>query len=72
MRRILVGASLSAGLLLTLSQLLSAAQSAAMDWPQVIADLTKERTQALACVGLLKSSGDKAAIDGVTMTYGSA
>ena len=51
---------------------LCAAQTASMDWPQVIANLTRERTQALACVGLIKSDGDQIEIDSAKMTYGSA
>lgn len=65
-------APISTALLLALSCALSAAQLAKMDWPQVVADLTTERSQALTCVGLIKSSGDSAAIDGAKMTYGSA
>ena len=34
-------------------------ETATIGWPEVIAGLTKERTQAEACVGLLKSRADK-------------
>ena len=41
-------------------------------WPEVIDRLTQERTQAVTCVGLLKSSGDQAAIGKAKATYGTA
>jgi len=50
----------------------SAAQTATLGWPEVIDDLTKERTQAETCVGLIKSSGDQSAIAGGKVTYGTA
>src|SRR5271166_6979775 len=50
----------------------SAAQTATLGWPEVIDDLTKERTQAETCVGLIKSSGDQSAIAGAKVTYGTA
>jgi hypothetical protein len=40
-----------------------------MGWPEVIADLTTERTQAETCVGLIKSRGDAASIDSAKLTY---
>ena len=49
-----------------------AAQTATLGWPEVIDDLTKERTQAETCVGLIKSSGDQSAIAGAKVTYGTA
>jgi hypothetical protein len=39
-----------------------AAQPTALGWPEVIDALTRERTQAEVCVGLIKSHGDKQAI----------
>ena len=44
-----------------------------MGWPEVIDDLTKERTQAVTCVGLIKSSGDQhAPSTDAKLTYGTA
>jgi hypothetical protein len=40
-----------------------------MGWPEVIADLTTQRTQAETCVGLIKSRGDAASIDSAKLTY---
>lgn len=45
---------------------------ATLGWPEVIALLTKARTQATTCVQVLKSSGDKAAIGRAQLTYGMA
>lgn len=45
---------------------------AALGWPEVIALLTKARTQATTCVEVLKSSGDKAALARARLTYGMA
>jgi hypothetical protein len=45
---------------------------APLGWPEVIALLTKTRTQATACVEVLKSSGDKAALASAQLTYGMA
>jgi hypothetical protein len=45
---------------------------ATLGWPEVIALLTKARTQATACVEVLKSSGDKAALGSARLTYGMA
>ncbi len=45
------------------------AQTAPIGWPEVIADLTTERTQAETCVGLIKSRGDSPTIDSVKTTY---
>jgi hypothetical protein len=45
---------------------------ATLGWPEVIALLTKARTQATTCVEVLKSSGDKAALPSVRLTYGMA
>jgi hypothetical protein len=50
---------------------LSAAQ-ATLGWPEVIANLTKARTQATTCVEVLKSGGDKAALAKAHLTYGMA
>jgi len=49
---------------------LCAAQT--LGWPEVIALLTKARTQATTCVEVLKSSGDKAALASARLTYGMA
>jgi hypothetical protein len=45
---------------------------AALGWPEVIALLTKARTQATTCIEVLKSSGDKAALASARLTYGMA
>jgi hypothetical protein len=45
---------------------------ATLGWPEVIALLTKARTQATTCVEVLKSSGDKASIASARLTYGMA
>jgi hypothetical protein len=44
----------------------------ALGWPEVIALLTKARTQATTCVEVLKSSGDKSAVASARLTYGMA
>ena len=38
------------------------AAQAALDWAEVIALLTKAKTQATTCVQVLKSNGDKASV----------
>jgi hypothetical protein len=43
-----------------------------LGWPEVIALLAKAKTQATACVQVLKSNGDKAAIATAQLTYGMA
>jgi hypothetical protein len=48
------------------------AGQATLGWPEVIALLTKARTQATTCVEVLKSSGDKAALASARLTYGMA
>jgi hypothetical protein len=48
------------------------AAQAALGWPEVIALLTKARTQATTCVQVLKSNGDKASIGRAQLTYGMA
>jgi hypothetical protein len=48
------------------------AAQATLGWPEVIALLTKTRTQATTCVEVLKSSGDKAALASARLTYGMA
>jgi hypothetical protein len=48
------------------------AQTVPLGWPEVIALLTKARTQATTCVEVLKSSGDQAALASVRLTYGMA
>ena len=45
---------------------------ATLGWPEVIALLTKARTQATTCVEVLKSSGDKTALASARLTYGMA
>ena len=45
---------------------------AILGWPEVIALLTKARTQATTCVQVLKSGGDKAAVARAQLTYGMA
>ena len=45
---------------------------ATLGWPEVIALLTKARTQAATSVEVLKSSGDKAALASARLTYGMA
>ncbi len=51
---------------------ISAAETAALGWPEVIALLAKARTQATTCGEVLKSSGDKAALASARLTYGMA
>jgi len=48
------------------------AAQATLGWPEVIALLTKARTQATTCVEVLKSSGDMAPIASARLTYGIA
>jgi hypothetical protein len=48
------------------------AAQATLGWREVIALLTKARTQATTCVEVLKSSGDKAALARARLTYGMA
>jgi hypothetical protein len=48
------------------------AAQAPLGWPEVIALLTKARTQATTCVQVLKSNGDKAAHASAQLTYGMA
>jgi hypothetical protein len=48
------------------------AQTTPLGWPEVVALLTKARTQATTCVEVLKSSGDKAALASARLTYGMA
>src|SRR5580658_3124781 len=45
------------------------AQAPTLGWPEVIADLTTERTQAETCVGLIKSRGDAATVASAKATY---
>jgi hypothetical protein len=45
---------------------------ATLGWPEVIALLTKARTQETTCVEVLKSGGDKAALASARLTYGMA
>ena len=40
-----------------------------LGWPEVITDLTTQRSQAETCVGLIKSRGDAPAIDSAKGTY---
>jgi hypothetical protein len=48
------------------------AAEATLGWPEVISLLAKARTQATACVQVLKSNGDKTAIATAQLTYGMA
>jgi hypothetical protein len=48
------------------------AAQAALGWPEVIALLTRAKTQATTCVQVLKSNGDKAAVASAQLTYGMA
>jgi hypothetical protein len=48
------------------------AAQAALDWAEVIALLTKAKTQATTCVQVLKSNGDKASVARAQLTYGMA
>jgi hypothetical protein len=48
------------------------AAQAALGWPEVIALLTKAKTQATTCVQVLKSNGDKGSIARAQLTYGMA
>ncbi len=49
-----------------------AAKATTVGWPDTIDLLAQERTQAQACVNLLKSSGDKPTITERQITYGAA
>ena len=68
MRGVLGGAALA----LAFPAAATAAQAPAMGWPEVIAALTTERSNAETCVGLLKSRGDAATLDKAKATYGTA
>ena len=48
------------------------AGQASLGWPEVIALLTKARTQATTCVQVLKSNGDKPSVAKAQLTYGMA
>jgi hypothetical protein len=60
-----------ASVLLFVPAALFAAETA-LGWPEVIALLTKARTQAMTCVQVLKANGDKAALATAQLTYGMA
>jgi hypothetical protein len=49
-----------------------AGQTATLGWPEIIAALTTERSNAETCVGLLKSRSDAATLDKAKATYGAA
>ncbi len=68
MRGVLGGAALA----LAFPAAATAAQAPAMGWPEVIAALTTERSNAETCVGLLKSRADAASLDKAKATYGMA
>ncbi len=68
MRRFLGGAAVA----LAFPAATVAAQTSAMGWPEVIAALTTERSQAETCVGLLKSRADAATLDKAKAGYGMA
>jgi hypothetical protein len=48
------------------------APQTSLNWPEVMDRLTRERTQAETCVGLIKSGGDKAAIERAKLSYAKA
>jgi hypothetical protein len=48
------------------------AAQATLGWPEVNALLAKARTQAITCVQVLKSNGNKAALAKAQLTYGMA
>ncbi len=63
------------GILSVLALVLSASAAAAqptVGWPETIDRLNEERSQAEACVALLKDSGDAAAIRKGRIAYGAA
>lgn len=62
------------GILLVLALVLSASAAAqpTVGWPETVDRLNEERSQAEACVGLLKDSGDTAAIHKGRIVYGAA
>ena len=62
----------SAAIAFLLPAAASAAQTTTLGWPEVIDDLTRERTQAETCVGLIKSAGEPAVIASAKVTYGTA
>ena len=62
-------------LLVLLASIVSATPCIAetnLGWPEVIALLAKAKTQAITCVQVLKSNGEKAAIASAQLTYGMA
>jgi hypothetical protein len=67
-RRILLIASAS----IWIVPVARSAEQSTMSWPEVIGLLTKARTQVTTCVGVLKSSGEKAALASARLTYGMA
>lgn len=48
------------------------AAQASLGWPEVLALLAKAKTQATACVQVLKANGDKASVARAQLTYGMA
>ncbi len=50
----------STAIALVLPAAASGAQTTTLGWPEVIDNLTRERTQAETCVGLIKSSATRA------------
>jgi hypothetical protein len=58
-----------AGSFLLFSTISISAQTRTVGWPDTIALLTLERSQAQACVDMLKASGDKAAITQGRVAY---
>lgn len=46
------------------------AAQAPLGWPEVIDLLTEAKTQAVACIEVLKSNGDKATLASAQLTYG--
>jgi hypothetical protein len=62
-------------LLIVLASIVAASLCAAqapLGWPEVIALLTKARTQATTCAQVLKANGDKSSIASAQLTYGMA
>jgi hypothetical protein len=66
----IVGAAAATALLFPAG--VCAGQTAGLGWPEVIAALTAERSNAETCVGLLKSRADAATLDKAKATYGTA
>ena len=57
---------------LMVSGVTEAIAQSAVGWPEAVAQLAQERSQAQACVDLLKAAGDKTSILNGQIAYGSA